>query len=277
MSVNLTKLADLFNRQDGEPILATQGTIKRVDRYRSGVGSNKKPYAFQDILLTEDGVDFMACFADRDPVPPESVGQRITLLCHKGDRGFTGVKIRSRNVYANGQRTDQIENVLWVTQTAQVTGVPNRDPETNQPVAGYQQQRPATTTAQAARPATQHSQSAPDASRALGSAKSFVGRNRAVAILALRVAYRLKMDFEQYHQYEMPDVLLANVFNSLMFGASSSGVTVGLPTNLDYATLTVPADPPPKAEPPPPPPPPPEPPPQPPAALPPPPQDDVPM
>lgn len=229
------KLAELYAKQDGEPVVATQGVVKRVDKFRSGVSkTTNKPYAFQDILLTEDGVDFPACLVDRDEVGPEVLGKRLTFVCHKGERGFTGVKIRSREAYANGKKTGKVENVLWITQTAQIAGIPSDKsrPSEEEPSPG--DERPQTS---APGRAEIRNHQAPNPSVALSQAKAFIGRNRSCVLIALRVAMRIKVDFETHYKYEMPDTVFASCFNSLLFGAGANGIPSGLPVDLDFETL----------------------------------------
>ncbi len=114
-------LAEIIQLNTPMPIVATEATMTKIGQRHTGVGQYGQ-WALQDIELTDGQSKMIAVFADRDEMPADQVGQRISLISYNGKNGLTGVKTKVRKGKKQGEAD---ELVLYVTATAEVTKAAN--------------------------------------------------------------------------------------------------------------------------------------------------------
>lgn len=95
------------------------GTIKA--RHKRSAGENKRGnWSFETLELRDaDGGEIRAKFKDCEPLAPNLIaGARLSILAHKGDKGWTGSKAKDDEYPKD---SGKFERILWVTPSAVIS------------------------------------------------------------------------------------------------------------------------------------------------------------
>ena len=120
-SLPLTTVEQLATLVDGQAVLRVEAVIEHIGKRIANPPDKPGPYggwSFQDLVLADGAHKFKATLNDRPEFPATLKGKRITFLSHKGDKGYSGLKIKNRPV-KKGDPEKGSENVLWITGSAE--------------------------------------------------------------------------------------------------------------------------------------------------------------
>lgn len=229
--MRVTKLAEVFDLEDQEVIMAVSGTITELYKQTKG-GTDDKPWAVQNGVI-KDGQDTMR-FAvwNKDPLPQSMRGKKVTFLSFQGKKGWTGVFAHD-NEY-KGKTTRELK----LTQAAEIVeaGSVNRS-EDGDGDEGEQLQRQRATQREereeqpAERPA-QHSRSDD-----LLHTKQFILRRMSGLKICHRAVWLFRDELKAVTGEEMSNDQFQAMVSTLFIAGDKAGQFDMMHTDLDYSTM----------------------------------------
>ncbi len=109
-------VAEIKAMPEDDTVFCFIGKIKK--RYaRIAKENDRGPYSFENLDLTDaTGSEIKAKLKDCEPLPAEmTVGKSISILAHKGDKGWTGVKAK------DDEYKGKVSRILWITPSAVIS------------------------------------------------------------------------------------------------------------------------------------------------------------
>lgn len=116
------------------------GTIKARHKRSSGA-NNRGNWSFETLELRDaDGGEIRAKFKDCEPLALNLVaGVKLSILAHKGDKGWTGSKAKDDEYPKD---SGKFERILWVTPSAGISLQATPSSSNRQESSGHDQDKP---------------------------------------------------------------------------------------------------------------------------------------